>query len=84
MRPVTTNLGKEGAGELVSSRYAVRIGDVDVVLISDGILPLPNLETKIVAANTLLGLARGQLQLTDERVRRLEAELQQVRHDYFT
>ncbi|MCA3189576.1 MULTISPECIES: MBL fold metallo-hydrolase [unclassified Cupriavidus] len=41
LRPVTTNLGKEGAGELVSSRYAVRIGDVDVVLISDGILPLP-------------------------------------------
>jgi len=26
LRPVTTNLGKEGAGELVSSRYAVRIG----------------------------------------------------------
>lgn len=41
LRPVTTNLGKEGSGELVSSRYAVRIGDVDVVLISDGILPLP-------------------------------------------
>jgi hypothetical protein len=28
-----------------------------------GILPLPNLETKIVAANTLLGLHRGQLLL---------------------
>jgi len=40
-QPVTTPLGKEASGELVSSRYAVRIGDVDVVLISDGILPLP-------------------------------------------
>jgi len=41
VQPVITNLGKEGADELVSSRYAVRVGDVDVVLISDGILPLP-------------------------------------------
>jgi len=41
VQPVTANLGKAGAGELVPSRYAVRVGDVDVVLISDGILPLP-------------------------------------------
>ncbi|BCQ26606.1 MBL fold metallo-hydrolase [Caballeronia sp. NK8] len=41
VRPVVTSFGKEGTGELVSSRYAVRVGDVDVVLISDGILPLP-------------------------------------------
>ena len=40
-QPVTANLGKAGSGELVPSRYAVRVGDVDVVLISDGILPLP-------------------------------------------
>jgi adenine-specific DNA-methyltransferase len=50
-----------------------------------GILPLPNLETKIVAANTLLGLHRGQLLiLGSELIRQLERELQQVRHDYFT
>jgi hypothetical protein len=49
-----------------------------------GILPLPNLETKIVAANTLLGLQRGQLLLGSDRVRQLEKQLQQVRHDYFT
>jgi hypothetical protein len=49
-----------------------------------GILALPNLETKIVAANTLLGLKRGQLQLGSDSVRLLERELQQVRHDYFT
>src|SRR5207253_11508903 len=41
VQPVTAPLGNEDAGELVSSRYAVRIGDVDVVLISDGVLPLP-------------------------------------------
>jgi glyoxylase-like metal-dependent hydrolase (beta-lactamase superfamily II) len=41
VQPVTARLGKEGSGELVPSRYAVRVGDVDVVLISDGILPLP-------------------------------------------
>ncbi|MGU7816083.1 MBL fold metallo-hydrolase [Burkholderia sp. AW49-1] len=41
VRPVTPPLGKEAAGELVPSRYAVRIGDVDVVLISDGVLSLP-------------------------------------------
>jgi glyoxylase-like metal-dependent hydrolase (beta-lactamase superfamily II) len=41
VRPVTANLGKSGSGELVPSRYAVRVGDVDVVLISDGVLPLP-------------------------------------------
>jgi len=41
VQPVNTRLGKDGSGELVPSRYAVRVGDVDVVLISDGILPLP-------------------------------------------
>jgi hypothetical protein len=49
-----------------------------------GILPLPNLETKVVAANTLLGLQRGQLLLGSDEVRRLEDQLQRVRHDYFT
>jgi glyoxylase-like metal-dependent hydrolase (beta-lactamase superfamily II) len=41
VQPVTANLGKERSGELVPSRYAVRVGDIDVVLISDGVLPLP-------------------------------------------
>lgn len=41
VQPVTVNLGNAASGELVPSRYAVRVGDVDVVLISDGILPLP-------------------------------------------
>ncbi|NYI01689.1 MBL fold metallo-hydrolase [Cupriavidus plantarum] len=41
VQPVLAPIGKEGFGELVSSRYAVRVGDVDVLLISDGVLPLP-------------------------------------------
>lgn len=41
VQPVTHAFGKRGSGELVPSRYAVRVGDVDVVLISDGVLPLP-------------------------------------------
>lgn len=49
-----------------------------------GILPLPNLETKVVAANSLMGLQRGQLLLGTHEVARLEGELQAVRHDYFT
>jgi glyoxylase-like metal-dependent hydrolase (beta-lactamase superfamily II) len=31
------------AGELVPSRYAMRIGDIDVMVVSDGVLPLPTL-----------------------------------------
>jgi len=30
-----------GAGELVPSRYALRIGELDVLVVSDGVLPLP-------------------------------------------
>ena len=49
-----------------------------------GILPLPNLETKVVAANALLGLHRGQLLLGSNEVRELESQLQKIRHNYFT
>ncbi|MDQ8729508.1 MBL fold metallo-hydrolase [Bradyrhizobium sp. LHD-71] len=34
--------------ELVPSRYAVRVGDIDVLIVSDGVLPLP---TKMLAHN---------------------------------
>src|SRR4029077_20610501 len=30
-----------GTDELVPSRYALRVGDIDVLVISDGVLPLP-------------------------------------------
>ena len=32
---------KAGSNDLVPSRYALRIGDIDVMVISDGVLPLP-------------------------------------------
>jgi len=50
-----------------------------------GIRPLPNLETKFVAADTLIGLKKdAQLELFESaKVKRLESELQRVRHDHF-
>jgi glyoxylase-like metal-dependent hydrolase (beta-lactamase superfamily II) len=33
--------GRPGNDELVPSRYPVRVGDIDVLVISDGVLPLP-------------------------------------------
>src|ERR1700741_4550130 len=32
---------KTQTGELVPSRYALRVGEIDVLVISDGVLPLP-------------------------------------------
>ncbi len=49
-----------------------------------GIRPLPNLETKFVAANTLIGIEKeGGLFETDE-VKQLENELKFVRHKIFS
>jgi hypothetical protein len=51
-----------------------------------GVRPLPNLETKFVAANTLISLDRGkgqQLPMTDPRLPKLESELAAVRHRHF-
>ncbi len=52
-----------------------------------GVRPLPNLETKFVAANTLIGL-ESERQLgfdlfENPAIKRVEGELQRVRHDYF-
>lgn len=49
-----------------------------------GILPLPNLETKLVAANTLLDLQRGQLDLDMHGTQEKQDKLERVRHEYFT
>ena len=37
----TSHAGRRGPEELVPSRYALRIGDIDVLVVSDGVLPLP-------------------------------------------
>lgn len=46
--PNSFHPGKSSTGELVPSRYALRIGDIDVMVISDGVLPLP---TKMLGHN---------------------------------
>jgi adenine-specific DNA-methyltransferase len=52
-----------------------------------GIRPLPNLETKFVAANTLIGIEkpdkRGHL-FTNKEIGELEVELKKVRHRIFS
>ncbi|MFZ4394088.1 MAG: DUF6577 family protein [Kiritimatiellia bacterium] len=49
-----------------------------------GIRPLPNLETKFVAANTLLGVAKPEGWLPDQGIAKLEKELRDVRHRHFS
>jgi type I restriction-modification system DNA methylase subunit len=49
-----------------------------------GVRPLPNLETKFVAANTLIGVNRpGQQLLRNRDIETKEAELRRVRERYF-
>jgi len=52
-----------------------------------GIRPLPNLETKFVAANTLIGIEKPETQLSlfdAQDVQALEARLKDVRHRLFS
>ncbi|MET0194544.1 MAG: MBL fold metallo-hydrolase [Hyphomicrobiaceae bacterium] len=39
--PGKTSHGRPGPEELVPSRYALKVGDLDVLVVSDGVLPLP-------------------------------------------
>lgn len=49
-----------------------------------GVRPLPNLETKFVAANTLMKLEREEANLfTNPAIDKKKAQLKRVRHDYF-
>jgi len=49
-----------------------------------GVRPLPNLETKLVAANTLIGIEKPkQMMLRSPRIDALEAELRRVREGHF-
>jgi glyoxylase-like metal-dependent hydrolase (beta-lactamase superfamily II) len=45
---VASRSGRPGSEELVPSRYAVRVGEIDVLVVSDGVLPLP---TKMLGHN---------------------------------
>ena len=48
-----------------------------------GIKPLPNLETRFVAANTLLALHKQQMTLVSDSVTQLQSELNTNRERYF-
>lgn len=48
------------------------------------IRPLPNLETKFVAANTLIGIEKEDSLFYTEEIKALEAELKKVRHKIFS
>ena len=37
----TSHPGRPGTAELVPSRYALRVGEIDVLVVSDGVLSLP-------------------------------------------
>jgi hypothetical protein len=37
----TSHADRPGLDELVPSRYALQVGDIDVLVISDGVLPIP-------------------------------------------
>jgi hypothetical protein len=50
-----------------------------------GLKPLPNLETKFVVANTLIGLDKpAQLSIRNLEIEALETKLKDLRHRYFT
>ncbi len=61
---------------------------VDTTKPNFGIRPLPNLETKFVAANTLIGIEKssGQLSLSriNDDIKKLTIELKTVRHKIFS
>ena len=39
--PEQTHPGRAGPDELVPSRYALKVGEIDVMVVSDGVLSLP-------------------------------------------
>jgi len=52
-----------------------------------GIRPLPNLETRFVAANTLIGIEKPNTQLSlfhNSKVQELEEKLKDIRHRLFS
>ena len=49
-----------------------------------GIIPLPNLETKFVAANTLIGVEKGLGNLFELKIKEKEKELAKVRQRHFS
>ena len=69
--------GGSGLDELVPSRYAVRVGEIDVLVISDGVLPIAG---KTIAYNAdsadLASWLDDHVQRPLEHVRRQEHVVQ--------
>jgi hypothetical protein len=63
----TSHPGRPGLDELVPSRYALRVGEIDVLVVSDGVLSLPgamlahNADPAVRAAQSLLRHDRENL-----------------------
>ncbi|TMJ56820.1 MAG: MBL fold metallo-hydrolase [Alphaproteobacteria bacterium] len=53
-----SQLGRPAPEELVPSRYALKVGEIDVLVVSDGVLPLP---TKMLAHNAAPSVRAGWL-----------------------
>jgi glyoxylase-like metal-dependent hydrolase (beta-lactamase superfamily II) len=56
---ITSQTGRPALDELVPSRYALKVGEIDVLVISDGVLPLP---AKTLAHNVDPAVRRAWLQ----------------------
>ena len=58
----TSRLRRPQPEELVPSRYALQVGEIDVLVVSDGVLPLP---TKMLGHNAVAirpgGLVEGHV-----------------------
>jgi glyoxylase-like metal-dependent hydrolase (beta-lactamase superfamily II) len=54
----TSQLVRPASEELVPSRYALKVGEIDVLVISDGVLPLP---TKMLGHNAAPSVRAGWL-----------------------
>ncbi len=56
---------------------------VDVKAENLGVRPLPNLETRLVAADTLIPIDKAESDLFSEEIDKLRAELANIRHEHF-
>ncbi|MEM0999967.1 MAG: Eco57I restriction-modification methylase domain-containing protein [Bacteroidota bacterium] len=79
IQPIATQISK--LRFFISLLVEQKIDDDDP---NRGIIPLPNLETRFVAADSLIGLQRPtQMTLRDPKVEEKEEALIQVRREYF-
>jgi hypothetical protein len=56
---------------------------VDMSADNLGVRPLPNLETRLVAADTLIPIEKAESELFSGEIDRLRAELADIRHEHF-